>query len=191
MRAEAGCAVIWLLISCLSTTNTSGPATLIGCAGTVGEPLDSSSDCDLCSGGCVENIEPTSHAHVEGDVVYDDPPPTGGDHNACWADWGVHAEEVGDEHWVHNMEHGGVIFLYNCPDGCDDDVAAMANYVTSLGPTALMTPYAAMPYRYATVSWGWRLLQSCLDLETMKSFYNAHVDQAPESSTAYPSDGCM
>ena len=191
MNEDGGCAVILLLMSCFSAGTSTGPLTLAACSGTVATPLDSSADCDLCDGGCVQNIEPTSRNHETGDIVYDDPPPTGGDHSPCWTDWGVHTEEVGDEHWVHNMEHGGVIFLYNCPDGCDDQVSAMAAYVTSLGPTAVMTPYSEMPYTYATTSWGWRLLLNCFDLEAMQTFYKAHVGQGPESSTSAPPDGCM
>lgn len=184
--------MIWLFLSCLSTSSTAtGPATLAACAGSVGEPLDSSATCDLCEGGCLQNVEPSSASHVEGDVIYEDPPPTGGDHNACWADWGVHTEAVPDENWVHNMEHGGVIFLYNCPDGCDAEVAELTNYVVSLGPTALLTPYAEMPYRFAATSWGWRLVLDCYDRDALHTFYNQHVDQAPESSTSYPAEGCM
>ncbi len=24
---------------------------------------------------------------------------------------------------MHNLEHGGVVFLYNCPLGCEDEIA--------------------------------------------------------------------
>lgn len=153
--------------------------------------LDSGAECDLCGGGCVQHEEPTTREHVDGDIVYDDPPPMGGNHNACWAEWGVHTEEVGDEHWVHNMEHGGVVFLYNCPDGCDEEVTELTQYVTSVGSLALLTPYSEMPYRFAAVSWGWRLLQDCLDMDTMDVFYTNHVGEGPESSSANPPDGCM
>ncbi len=153
--------------------------------------LDSSAECDLCLGGCVEHDEPTTAEHVEGDVVYDDPPPTGGNHNACWAAWGVHTEEVPDENWVHNLEHGGVVFLYDCPDGCEEEQAELAAYVTSLGSQGLLTPYAAMQSRYAAVAWGWRLQQDCLDMDAMRTFFTNHVDEAPESTTAAPSEGCM
>lgn len=156
-----------------------------------GGHLDSSDSCDLCGGGCVDLEEQGSAAHVEGEVAYTSIPPMGGDHNACWTEWGVHTEEVPEENWVHNLEHGGVVFLYNCPEGCEEEVTQLAGYVTALGPTAVLTPYSAMEVRFAAVSWGWRLLQDCLDMSTMQTFYGAHVDQGPESSTSSPSSGCM
>lgn len=153
--------------------------------------LDSSTSCDLCSGGCVEHEEPTTAEHVEGDVVYADPPPMGGNHNACWASWGIHTDEVADENWVHNLEHGGVVLLYNCPEGCEPEVAEMAAFVTAKGNRALLSPYAALPTKFAAVSWGWRLLQDCLDMDAVQTFYTNHVDEGPELSSSAPSDGCM
>lgn len=153
--------------------------------------LDSAADCELCDGGCVEHQEPTSAEHVEEELVYDDPPPMGGNHNACWAEWGVHTEEVPDERWVHNLEHGGVVFLYNCPDGCEADLSALTAFVEARGAQVLLSPYSLMPTRFAAVAWGWRLTQDCLDLETMEVFYTNHVDEGPESSTSGPSSGCM
>lgn len=156
-----------------------------------GGHLDSTADCDLCGGGCVDFEDIGSASHVEGEVAYDTYPPMGGDHNACWTEWGVHTAEVPEENWVHNLEHGGVVFLYQCPDGCDAEVEQLAGYVTALGPTAVLTPYSAMDVRFAAVSWGWRLEQDCLDMSTMQTFYAAHVGNGPESSTASPSSGCM
>ena len=160
---------------------------VLGMLGCTGEDKD----CDLCAGGCEETIQSRDASHETGYLDYDDPPPTGGDHNPCWAAWGVHSEEVRDEFWVHNLEHGGVAFLYNCPEGCADDVATLEGYVLTLGPTALLTPYAALPTRYAAVAWEHRLLQDCLDLGAMQAFYQDHVDNGPESSTSSPSEGCM
>ena len=157
-----------------------------------GEHAGKDSACDLCAGGCEQSAEGNLNGdHIEGGLTYEDPPPMGGDHDPCWAKWGVHTEEVGDEHWVHNLEHGGVVFLYTCPEGCADEIATLTGLVEGYGPTALLSPYAALPVRFAAVSWGHRLLQDCLDTDTMRTFYKEHVDQAPESTTASPSEGCM
>lgn len=172
---------LWLALACTG----GGPASK-----GAGGHLDSSADCDLCGGGCVDYEDVGSASHVEGEVAYETYPPMGGDHDACWAEWGVHTTAVADENWVHNLEHGGVVFLYDCPEGCDGEVSQLSAYVTALGPTALLTPYAEMDVKFAAVSWGWRLLQDCLDMSTMQTFYSVHVDHGPESSTASPS-GCM
>lgn len=153
--------------------------------------LDSGPGCDLCAGGCVEQEEPTSREHVEGELDYADPPPMGGNHSACWAAWGVHQTEVPDEQWVHNLEHGGVVFLYACPDGCAEELGELSAFVTARGSRALLTPYAALPWRFAAVAWGWRLGQDCLDMEAMETFYTNHVDEGPERSSAAPAEGCM
>lgn len=161
---------------------------LLACSG----GRTSSPDCDLCDGGCEEQAAGAlSQDHVSGGVDYADPPPMGGEHDPCWAPWGVHEEEVPDENWVHNLEHGGIVFLYDCPDGCPDEVALLTGLVEGYGPTALLSPYGAMETRFAAVSWGYRLLQDCLDTDTMRDFYKEHVDDAPESTTAAPDTGCM
>ncbi|MBA2321104.1 MAG: DUF3105 domain-containing protein [Deltaproteobacteria bacterium] len=80
--------------------------------------------CEDCAEACVEEFQvPTAAAHVTGDVIYEDPPPSSGDHDGCWSRWGVHVDPVPDERWVHNLEHGGVVFLYDCPEGCAEEVA--------------------------------------------------------------------
>lgn len=132
-----------------------------------------------------------SASHVEESVDYTELPPTSGDHDPCWAEWGVHTEELRAENWVHNMEHGGVIFLYNCPDGCADDIEAMSQLVEEFGEHYVLTPYSLMDSAYAVVAWEHRLLLGCADIDAMRSFYLAHVDQGPESTTSPPAEGCM
>lgn len=142
--------------------------------------------CDTCEEHATM-LDPARH--VEGDIDYADPPPTGGSHNRCWADWGVHVEAVQAEHWVHNLEHGGVVFLYRCPDGCADAVAALASFVDAHDRT-ILTPAPTLPARFAFVSWGYRLLTDCDDIDAAREFYDAHVDRAPESEGADPPADC-
>lgn len=153
----------------------------------------SSEACDACGGACQEDeIPATSRNHTDAAITYEDRPPTGGDHNPCWATWGVHTDEVPDENWVHNLEHGGVIFLYNCPDGCPEDQLALESYVSGLpAGRALVTPYAEMTWTYAAVSWEHRLLLDCLDMASFQAFYDEHVANGPEVTTADPDTGCM
>lgn len=139
----------------------------------------------------VERIPVDDSPHVPGGIDYDDAPPVGGPHDPCWADWGVHAEELPDERWVHNLEHGGIVFLYNCPDGCAADVAALEGLAAELGAFTILTPYAALPTRFGVVAWEHRLLLDDADLDAMRCFYLDHVDRAPESTVADPSESCM
>lgn len=133
-----------------------------------------------------------SAQHVEGEVDYPDHPPMGGDHNECWTSWTAHPTEVPEENWVHNMEHGGVVFLYNCPESCDDEVASLTDFVAGL-PTgrAVLTPYAEMDWQFGAVAWEHRLLTGCLDLDAFQSFFDEHVGHGTEDMTGDPGTGCM
>lgn len=55
-------------------------------------------------------------------VAYNSTPPTSGPHYENLAGWGAHAEPVQYEHLVHNLEDGGVVAYYQCPDGCPEVV---------------------------------------------------------------------
>lgn len=144
--------------------------------------------CTSC-GACEEQLSIAGAAHVEGDLRYPDPPPASGDHNPCWAKWGAHEEPVADENWVHNLEHGGVVFLYRCDSGCDEQVKMLAQFVEG-HERALLTEYEDLPTKYAVVAWGVRLLSNCFDRGVFEDFYALHVGRGPESVTAGPPDHC-
>jgi Protein of unknown function (DUF3105) len=154
---------------------------------------DPTSDaCNTCDGDClVEFIPAESTQHVADPVDYTDRPPTSGDHNACWAEWGVHTEAVPDDNWVHNLEHGGLVFLYNCPDGCEAEVAELTSLVLSFDAgRALLTPYAEMEWKFAAVAWQNRMLTSCVDVDAFRSFFDENVANAPENTPSEPTS-CM
>ena len=130
-------------------------------------------------------------SHVDETIDYASKPPTGGDHHRCWADFGVHTEVVPDERWVHNLEHGAVVFLHNSPDGCDAQIEALAGLAEELDAFVLMSPYPEMDWQFAVVAWEHRMLMNCLDLDAYRAFYTEHVDNGPESATSDPSAACM
>lgn len=175
--------MIGLLMGLACTTDLGGEDT----AAQTSEP------CASCDGDCATTSTPNeSRSHVSGDVVYADEPPSSGNHNPCWAAWGVHAESVAAENWVHNLEHGGVVFLWDCPDGCDAEVAELQTYVESLPEgRALMTPYEPAVSRFTVVAWEHKLELGCLDLDAIAAFYEAHVGQGPEDTMSDPAAECM
>ncbi len=149
-------------------------------------------DCEACGGSCLyERVTHGESRHVEGGVDYADRPLTGGNHDPCWAAWGEHTNELPDENWVHNMEHGGVVLLYNCPEGCENERASMAQFVEDRWGTTLLSPYAGLDESFAIVAWGFSLVTSCLDMEAFGTFYDTHVDRGPESTQSLPPAGCM
>ncbi len=156
--------------------------------------LLSSVGCDACGGDCsLESFQVNTRIHVDEEVDYLYLPPVGGRHDRCWAPYGVHEQELAARNWVHNLEHGAVVLLYNCPDGCDDEVAVLSSVAASMAPsTVIVSPYSDMEARFAAVAWGWRMLLGCADeAATFVSFYTDHFAQAPETTTAGPSQECM
>src|SRR5688500_9994024 len=94
-------------------------------------------------------------------------PPASGPHYPAWARWAESYDDPIDRgFWVHNLEHGGVVFLYNCPEGCDADLAALEAAVQALPPDErcvpppearwIVTPDPLLPpdVKIAAVSWG-------------------------------------
>jgi hypothetical protein len=151
-------------------------------AGAGGGSSGGDSELTLCTlaNECEEQLPVGAGAHVDTGLDYPDPPPVGGPHHSCWGQWGVHAQPLPDDNWVHNLEHGGVVILYRCPEGCDEERASLEDFVGS-HPRTLLTEYAALPKRFAAVAWGYRLLMDTLDLEALDLFYVLHFAQAPES----------
>ena len=145
----------------------------------------------LCApdGNCEERVTLPAAAHVLDPIVSADPPPAGGPHNPCWASWGVHTRPLPPEYWVHNLEHGGVVLLYHCPDGCSDEVAQLQTFVAAHERT-LLTEYAQLPQRFAIVAWGYRLLMTTLDVATLDAFYMMRFNHAPENIGAGPPTEC-
>lgn len=144
--------------------------------------------CTSC-GACEEVQEVVSAMHTTMPVSYADPPPSSGPHNPCWASWGIHDTAVPAERWVHNLEHGGIVYLYNCPEACDAERKTLAKLVEQHGH-AVLTAYAALPTRFAVVSWGHRLTSECLDEKAFEAFHLRNAEHAPESNTNPPNPMC-
>lgn len=62
-------------------------------------------------------------------VAYNSTPPTSGPHYGNLVGWGVYNEPQRYEHLVHNLEDGGVVVYYQCPDGCPEVVQQLTELV--------------------------------------------------------------
>lgn len=140
-----------------------------------------------CGETRLERLPVTDRSHVA-EVAYDELPPVGGDHLDCWADYGVHDEPVAPGNWVHNLEHGAIVVLHDCVDGCAAELAALAAF--SAAQRVLMTPYDGLPTNFAAVAWGHRLTMDCLDMAALMTFYDDHFDMGLESVATGKPDGC-
>ncbi|HEY2509872.1 MAG TPA: DUF3105 domain-containing protein [Polyangiaceae bacterium] len=138
-------------------------------------------------------IEGYTHVTVCSPVSYDTKPPSSGNHYPIWTAYKTYTTPVPEGFYVHNLEHGGIVLTYNCPNGCDADVAAAQAMLdalptdpicTSQGSTArrrsVMTPDPNLDVPFAASAWGWTLRANCFDADAFQSFALRHYDQGRE-----------
>jgi hypothetical protein len=94
--------------------------------------------------------------HIEPPQVasYNSRPPTSGPHYQSIAEWGVHDGPIPNELQVHNLEDGGVLVQYHCPEGCPDLVQQLTNVVRRYHEGVILAPYPDMEARIALTAWG-------------------------------------
>lgn len=165
-------------------------------ADTSAEPeTDDTSDAAACQ-VTTTITAPVSSPHVTtcSEVVYATDPPTSGPHYPIWAKWQTYAAPVPRGFYVHNLEHGGVVIAYRCPDGCDAELAALATMVASLPADPLcalgverrviVTPDPLLATRFAVVAWGASLVADCVDVPAFAAFIDARYATGPENTCA-------
>src|SRR2546422_553193 len=72
---------------------------------------------------------------------YNSDPPTSGPHMPYIAPWGIHTEPIPRQLQVHNLEDGGIMVQYHCPQGCPDLVAKLTAIVSSYDRQVILAPY--------------------------------------------------
>jgi hypothetical protein len=88
--------------------------------------------------------------------------------------------------WLHNLEHGHVVFLYNCPEGCPDELAKLeqARNEVPLGSNgvrrALVAPASGLPNRVAALLWRRTYLADTADPEALHCLLQLQDRDAPE-----------
>lgn len=138
-------------------------------------------------------IEGFQHVAVCSYVEYVSKPPSSGDHYPIWAAYKSYPTPIPEGFWVHNLEHGSIVFSYDCPEGCEADVAAAQALIdalpddpecTSLGEgvrrRSLMTPDPDLDVRFAASAWGWTLRAKCFDATAFRAFALAHYNHGRE-----------
>ena len=137
----------------------------------------------------------TSHVAVGTVVRYNHNPPTSGCHYSTSVRpgapvrAGLYSTVIPREYWVHNLEHGYIVVLYNCPTGCAADLEALNVWYGALPADRDGTPYAkvlVLPYtemapHIAMVSFNWYdHIDGPLDVGAVQKFYLNHVGNGPE-----------
>lgn len=106
--------------------------------------------------------------------VYNTDPPTSGPHTPYLARWGVHLGPIPKEVQVHNLEDGGVIVHYNCPDGCPELVKKLEGIVKRFD-RAILTPSPGMEKQIALTAWGKLDRFDGFDEERIVRFIKANI----------------
>jgi len=86
-------------------------------------------------------------------VPYNSNPPTSGPHVGGLARWGIHTGPISKELQVHNLEDGGVLVQYNCPEGCPELVEKLEKIVQGYEKFVILAPYPNMDHRIALTAW--------------------------------------
>jgi hypothetical protein len=136
---------------------------------------------------------PGVHVPIGTDIQWDSNPPSSGPHYPIWAAYQAYTSPVPRGYYVHNEEHGAVVFLYNCDAGCpavvaglqaasdaipDDPVCASAE--AGVRVRTVITPDPLIDVPVAAAAWGWVYKAQCLDAPTLRDFALQHYANAPE-----------
>ncbi len=138
-----------------------------------------------------------THVETGAKVTYDFCPPTSGPHYQD-ARFGPIAprfygpdDATVPEGWVHNLEHGQMVVLYRCPEGCtpaaQEELRALqgqipASPLCALPPTStvVVTRFDDLPTPYAVVTWGRVMFLDTLDVPTIIAYHDQNADRGPE-----------
>ena len=164
-----------------------------GCTDTDTPPIEDAGGCD----GKVEIIpdEPALHVAMGTPVEWSSNPPATGMHYGVWAAWDRSYQNLDRGYYVHNAEHGGIVLLYNCPNGCQETVDRLIDTARTMDPDSaceaplrnrvIVTSDPLLPpgIEVAAVAWDVVYTATCYD-PFVKTFAHAHYNRAPEDLCA-------
>lgn len=137
---------------------------------------------------------PATHVEPPAIVKYLHDPPASGCHysnDQAPIKPGAYNQAIPPEYWVHNLEHGYVIVLYNCPQGCSQQFQQLRTWYHSLPPDSVtgyakvvILPWPSMSVPFAAVSWDWYDPIPNFSIAEVQRFYANHVNQAQEPNSA-------
>ena len=134
--------------------------------------------------------------HVDPSTIptYKSYPPASGPHYSAQGIAPVAWQTIGslqEGQYIHNLEHGGIVILYDCPSGTDCTTLknSLEHYVNNLAPVepqfneikVVLSPYSrGMQKKVALVAWDYIEFLDGYDQAEITRFYENHVNQAPE-----------
>jgi len=135
--------------------------------------------------------EMVSSPHIPRDTdpgEYNSDPPTSGPHYAEEAEAGFYDTNIYTYpagYLVHNLEHGYVIFWYNCDLVSETECSGLKSQIQSVmdelgGNKLIAYPWPSLDVPLVVTSWTRLQKFETFDAEQAKAFYQANLNQAPE-----------
>ena len=178
------CFVVLLLSACGPTADP----VILGTASAATHPAATESTISSVSRQEIA-IPDEGGGHVpEGEeVTYQHYPPASGKHYPVTLQYGLYeGEDVPAEYWVHSLEHGAIVVLYQCDQPCPDLVKSLGDMLDSFPESKwgnrkiVIVPYSRMATPLMAVAWNVQLPLEQFDPQALIDFYARHVDQGPE-----------
>jgi len=186
--SAASCAAPPSAVVLPSASPSATPAITASPAASATTPLAVFPSADPASLGTKQTIQRALHIPADQRVAsYSSDPPTSGPHHERPATWSISDAPIPNEVFVHNLEHGGIVLVYNDLDPAD--VTRLRGLVTvlqrSTHPKLLLFPYQTLKEaKIAVLAWGWLLKLPEYDPAKIRGFIEAHYEgpDAPERS---------
>eukprot|EP00118_Oscarella_pearsei_P024034 m.297200 g.297200 ORF g.297200 m.297200 type:complete len:360 (+) comp40767_c1_seq61:4749-5828(+) len=125
---------------------------------------------------------PAEHVCMNVKINYTESLPSSGQHRPWWAVYGEY-DYCPPERWIHNLEHGGVAFLYH-PCAPKQEVDRLKFLARSCLRRHIITPYLnlSMEKPLALVTWGCVYMMAGINFTTTSSWIKEHAMKTDESS---------
>ena len=141
------------------------------------------------AGGAIPIMTDTTHIETDSDPgAYNSDPPTSGPHypqeaGSGFYDTNIYTYPAG--YLVHNLEHGYIIFWYNCDlldeSACTELKSQIRSVMDELGGVKMIAyPWNTIDVPLVMTSWGRLQRFERFDAEGAKAFYRANLNRAPE-----------
>lgn len=160
---------------------------------------DAGSDVPLCAVTAeAAPLEPPNHWPLGTTPEWGSNPPSSGSHYPQWAAYQEYTTPVPRGFYVHNLEHGAVVLLYNCAlveggeggsacealrQGLREASASLPDdplCTASVRVRTIITPDPLIPTPIAATAWGFVYRAPCVDLASLKAFVAAHYGKGRE-----------
>jgi hypothetical protein len=163
-------------------------ATALACGGGGGNEAPTPTPSSGPEGTVVTQVANEGWLHVTelSPITYRSNPPASGPHYPVWLRYEEFPTALPRGYWVHNLEHGAVVFLYR-PDVPAATVAALRSVYRGLSPDrdcshslAVMLPDPDLPRPIAVVAADWLLQADGVHAPTINDFVASRRNRGPE-----------